>query len=137
MNNLQVAIIYSSVIGAMLAEFEDTKKPLVEMKRQVKKFMYKRSRTNTNEFNEAIMQGNEIWTKAIDNFAEKNLSIDAFSTIIAIWSSQSELLSRFVNLTEKRVERFSMLNDNDNLDAEMNGYIVARYLNNEIKKSII
>ena len=133
MNNLQVSIIYASIIGSILNEFEQTKKPVEEMKRQIKKFMFKRSRTNTKEFMEAVRNGNEIWANTVDYFAEEKLSIDAFSTIVALWSSQAELLTRFVNLSENRIERFSMLNDNDRLDAEMDAYKVAQYLNKEIK----
>lgn len=133
MNNLQVSIIYSSIIGSLLSEFEQSKKPIEDMKRQVKKFMFKRSRTNKKEFQEAVKQGNKIWVNTIAHFEEAKLSIDVFSTVIALWSSQADLLARFVNLNENRIERFSMLNDNDRLDAEMDAYKVAEYLNNEIK----
>lgn len=134
MTNLQITIIYSSIIGSMLNEFEQTKKPIEKMKKRVNKFMYRRSRTNEKEFIEAIKAGNEIWVKAIDHFSDEKLSIDAFSTIIAVWSSQADNLSRFVNLSQKLIDSFSMLNDNDRLDAELDGYKVANYLNDEINK---
>lgn len=135
MNNLQIAIVYSSIIGSMLNEFEKTKKPVEDMKRQVKKFMFRRSRTNRKEFYAAIEVGTNVWQRAIDHFAEQELKIDAFSTIVALWSSNADIFSRFVNLTEKRIEKFSMLNDNDILDAELSGYKVAEYLSKIIKEN--
>ena len=135
MTNLQKAITYSSVIGSMLNEYEKTPAAIQDLKRQVKKFMFKRSRTNAKEFQEAIKKGNEIWIKAIDNFAEQNLKIDAFSTIVAVWSSQAELLARFANITEKRMDKFCILNDNDDLEAEQAGYRVAEYLNEHINNA--
>jgi hypothetical protein len=121
------------MIGSILAEFEQTKKPIEDMKRQIKKFMYKRSRTNTKEFHEAIKAGNKIWIDAIDYFTSENLSIDAFAVIVACWSSHADALAKHVNLTQKRIDSFSMINDSERLEAEMDAYRVADYLNQKIK----
>lgn len=132
MNNLQTAIIYASIIGTILSEFETSNKTITILKKRIKKFMFSRSRTNKKDFLEAVRKGEEVWGDAINHFAKEKISIDAFSTIIAVWSSQAELLARMVNLSEKRVEKFSMLNSNDRLDAELNGYKVAEYITGSI-----
>lgn len=133
MNNLQIAIIYSSIIGTILSEFETSNKTITILKKRIKKFMFSRSRTNKKDFLEAVRKGEEVWGDAINHFAKEKINIDAFSTIIAVWSSQAEILERFVHLSEKNIEKFSLLNSNDRLDAEMNGYKVAEYLTKGIK----
>lgn len=133
MTNLKIAIIYSSIIGSILSEFEKDKKPVQDLKRQVKKFMYKRSRTNTKDFKEAIKRGEEVWTATLEEYKTGNVKIDAFYIIVALWSSHSELLAKFVNLSEKRIERFCMLNDSELLKAEQDAYKVASFINNMIK----
>ena len=133
MTQLQISIIYSSIIGSILSEFEQTKRPIEELKRQIKKFMFKRSRSNRKEFDEAIKAGNKIWIDAIDYFTKENLSIDAFAVIVACWSSHDDALAKHANLTQKRIDSFSMLNDSERLEAEMDAYRVSDYLNQKIK----
>ena len=133
MTNLQISIIYASMIGSILNEFDQSKSPIEEIKRQIKKFMFKRSRTNTIDFTAAIKAGNKIWVDAIDHFTKENLSIDAFAVVVACWSSHADYLAKHVNLTQKRIDRFSMLNDSERYEAERDAYVVAKYLNDKIK----
>lgn len=134
MNNIQTAIIYSSMLGSILNEFEKSPKAIMDLKMQVKKFMFKRSRTNKKKFIEAIHEGQKVWNDAINHYAKQNMKIDSFAIIVALWSSQSELLSKFVNLTQKRIDRFSLINDSELLEAELDAYAVASYINNTVNK---
>ena len=136
MTNLQTAIIYASMLDSILAEFEKSPQAIMDLKRQVKKFMFKRSRTNKKEFREAILLGHKLWKDSIDHHAEKEMKIDSFALIVALWSSQAELLKKFVNLTERRIERFSLINDNELLGAELDAYKVAEYINGLVKDEI-
>lgn len=134
MTNLHKAIIYASMFGSILSEFDKSPKAIMDIRVQVKKFMYKRSRTNRKEYVEAVTIGHKVWSDAINYYAEKNLKIDSFALVVALWSDQAELLARFVNLTQKRMDRFSLINDNDLLDAELDAYEVADYINKLIEK---
>ena len=134
MTNLHKAIIYASMFGSILSEFDKSPKAIMDIRVQVKKFMYKRSRTNRKEYVEAVKIGHKVWSDAINHYAEKNLKIDSFALVVALWSDQAELLARFVNLTQKRMDRFSLINDNDLLVAELDAYEVADYINKLIEK---
>ena len=136
MTNIQTAIIYASMLDSIIAEFEKSHPAIMDLKSQVKKLMFKRSRTNKKEFHEAILLGHKLWKDAIDHHAEKEMKIDSFALIVALWSSQAELLKKFVNLTERRIERFSLINDNELLGAELDAYKVAAYINGLVKEKI-
>jgi len=133
MNNLQIAIIYSSLLGSILNEFDKSPSPIMDLKKQVKKFMFKRSRSNKKEFMEAIHKGQSVWNEALDHYRDSNLKIDSFALIVALWSSQADILGKFVNLTQKRIDRFSLINDSELLGAELDAYKVAEHINKLIK----
>jgi len=134
MTNLQIAIIYSSMLGSILNEYDKSPKAIMDLKRQVKKFLYKRARSNQKEFTEAIRIGQKVWVDAINKFAEDEIKIDSFAIIIALWSSEAKTLTKFVNLSEKRMEKFSMANSSDLLSPELDAYRVAGFINNAIKE---
>ena len=136
-SNLQIAIIYSSCIGSLVNEWNpnESTRAINDLKIQIKKFMFKRSRTNKKEFLIAIKIGNMAWKKSIDHFAKESLKIDAYSIVIALWGKQSEILTKFTTLSEKRIEKFWLSSPQDHtLESEMNAYKVADYLDKQIKE---
>jgi len=139
-NNLKTSIIYASMIGSLLNEYEpkENNSSINELKKQLRKFMQKRSKTNTSEFLQSLKIGNEVWIKSIDHFKENSYLIEAVSLVVALWSRQAETLAKFCNLTEKRIDAFALQNmsDNHTLESEQNSYTVANYLNSQIEKSI-
>lgn len=139
MTNLQTAIIYASAIGSILNEWsaKESTRAILDLRGQIKKFMYKRSRSNQKEFLEAIKIGDKAWTATIDQFKDSDIKIEAASTIIALWSAQADSMARFANLTQKRVDRFAMMLDGSNsLEVEQNAYTVADALIENINKEI-
>lgn len=139
MKNLQIAIVYASAIGSILNEWsaKESTRAILELRGQIKKFMFKRSRTNEKEFMAAIKVGDKAWQATIDQFKDANIKIEAVSTVVALWSGQADNLARFANLTQKRVDRFALMNDGaHDVEVEMNAYLVADALIKNINKSI-
>jgi len=133
MNNLQIAIIYSSMLGSILNEFDKSPRAVMEIRKRIKKFMYKRARSNNKEFTEAIKRGDSVWRETLEFFRKQELKIDSFALIVALWSSNSGTMEKFVNISQAKMDKFCMLNDNDLLNAELDAYKVAEYLNTKIK----
>ncbi|MCX6076040.1 MAG: hypothetical protein NTW78_04045 [Campylobacterales bacterium] len=131
---LQNAMMLSSIIGSIMANYDPTKakerlRPITELKARLKKFMWTRSRSNKNEFFEAIQFADRAWQKSINHFADKKLSIEAISTIVRLYDLYEEPLTKYANIRSKQIEAFARgVTDATSLQHEMNSYEVADYI---------
>jgi len=130
---LQNAIIISSVIGSLMSNYDvtlaaDRKKPINEIRRRIKKFMFKRSRSNAKEFHEAIKLSDIAWRNSVNHFAEKNLKIDAVSTVIRLYDLYADVMSRYANIHDKQMEAYAYGSSLQNVDIEQASYEVSDYI---------
>jgi len=128
---LQNAIIISSIIGSIMSNYdnsvkEERTKPIAEIRRRIKKFMFRRSRSNAKEFHEAIAVANAAWQNAVNHFVGKGLKIDAVSTVIRLYDLYADAMSRYANIHEKQMERYA--NGAYSGDIELTSYEVSDYI---------
>ena len=125
----------SSIIGSIMSNYDprvaaDRKKPINEIRRRIKKFMYKRSRTNAKEFDEAIILANTVWKKSVNHFINKNMQIDAVSTVIRLYDLYEDAMSKHANIHDKQMEAYAL--DAYTGDIEMTSYEVSDYILDEL-----
>lgn len=139
MNTLRISIIYCSAIYSVLNEWSEIEstQEVKDIRKRIESFMSKQFESNHSEFVEAVENGNKAWQATIDQFKDRHLKIEAASTVVALWSGQADNLARFANLTQKRVDRFALMNDGTHdVAVEMNAYLVADALIFNIEKEI-
>lgn len=132
MTELQKAIIISSMIGSILANYDPRKKAergkgLVILRKRLKKMMMQRSKSNRKEFIEAIQVGDKVWRDAVNHFSDKNISIEAVSITIRLYHLYSTQLQRFANIGDRQIDAFAM-GGNGTEGHEKNSFIVADYI---------
>lgn len=145
------AIVYATMLGTLLKEFtgEESISPIEELKSTVGSFL--RSRSHQKKRNgklipvrqrpirkvyvEAVTIGDACWNKAIDHFKDKKLAIEIYSTIVAIWSSEAELMEKMVGISEKKMNAFMATCEQDHETVtELNAYEIAKFLTDEVQK---
>jgi len=129
----QNAVIISSTIGSIMSNYDVTlanerKKPINEIRRRIKKFMFKRSRSNAKEFHEAIALSNVTWRNCVNHFAEKNIKIDAVSTVIRLYDLYGDVMSRYANIHDKQMEAYAYGSAILHVDIEQSSYEVSDYI---------
>jgi len=134
---LQNAIIVSSIVGSIMSSYdvtipEERKKPINEIRRRIKKFMYRRSRSNKKEFLESIKIADSIWRDTVNYFAEKHLKIDAVFTILGLYNKYADEMSKYANVREKQMERYSY--DANSGEVEFTSYEVSDYMLEKLSK---
>jgi len=132
---LQNAIMISSIIGSIMSNYDpaiaaDRKKPINEIRRRIKKFMFKRSRSNKKELNEAISIADNAWKNCINHFAEQNIKIDAVSTVVRLYDLYADAMSKHANIHDKQMEAYAL--DAYTGDIEMTSYEVSDYILDEL-----
>jgi len=132
---LQNAIMISSIIGSIMSNYDprvaaDRKKPINEIRRRIKKFMYKRSRTNAKEYDEATMLANTVWKKSVNHFIDKQMKIDAVSTVIRLYDLYEDVVSKYANIHNKQMEAYAYGAYSG--DIELTSYEVSDYILDEL-----
>lgn len=128
-----------SIIGSIMANYNPEKakerlKPIQVIKARLKKFMYQRSRTNPKDFAIATANAHIAWSNAVKHFANRNMSIEAISTVIRLYNFYDEPLSKYANINEKQMEAFANgLSDATTIVYEHNSYDVADFILKELE----
>lgn len=106
---LQNAIIAGSIIGSLLSNYNpnETNKNLKQIRADIKKMMYRRSRSNKKEFVEAIAIADKAWSDTINHFTKINeqMPIEALNSVMRLYNLYAEPLKRFANISEKKMEK--------------------------------
>ena len=141
MTNLTKAISSASLMNTIFCEYVagDLNSSGELVRKKVAKFMRQRSKSNKQEFLDAIMMTDKVWKEAINHFADKKISIEAKSTIAAIYNFSPKNNEKFMGLKDKHIEKM-MINITDNYEAEKNSDAVVKFimerLGFESKKSL-
>ena len=130
MTNLQQAIAVGSMIGSILSEYKgkDNTGPVQELKRVIKRMMFRRSRTNAKEFRQAISIADVVWRDAVNHFADKGISIEAISTVVALHNLYAEPLAKFADITQNRIDAYAITSTGEHVEHEQNSYMVSDYI---------
>lgn len=134
---LQRAMIMTSIIGSILSSYDpkvasERKKSINILKQRTKKFMFRRSKSNKNEFSEAIKISDRVWRTSVDYFAENNISIEAVSIILALYNLYEDELSKYANIHNKQIEAYARNSNFSRADVEQNSYRVADFIIDEL-----
>lgn len=137
MTSRQIAIVYAVCIRAILSEYDakESTRAILEIRGQIKKFMYKSLRSNTKQYLQATEISEKAWSDTIDEYKELNLKVEAVSLVVALWSAEADRLTKFANLSQKRIDHYALMNDGEHeLEVEQNAYKVADSLIKNIRK---
>ena len=128
--NLQNAIIACSSIGSLLSNYNpnETNKNIKQIRSDVKKMMFKRSKTNEREFKEAIAIADKAWRDTIDHFVsiDEKIAIEALYSMMVIADLYAEPLKRFANISEKKIEKV-MFRVSSDLKYEKNSMLAMNH----------
>mgnify|MGYP006883057660 CR=1 FL=1 len=129
---LQNAIIATSSIGSLLSSYNpnDTNKNIKQVRRDTKKLMMSRSKTNPKEFKEAIAIADKAWRDTINHFCEveEKMEIEALYATMTVFNLYEAPLKRFANITNKKIENIMFNTDTTykhqvNSEKAMNYYL--------------
>ena len=147
MNNELKALIYCTMIGSLLKEFDGDAhvEAIEDLKSTVGSFIRSRShqkkkngklipvrqRPMRKVYIEAVTIGDQIWQNSIDEYKGKDFAIEIYSTINGLWSKEADLLSKMAGITEKKMDRFMLTCEQDHTtESEQRAYEIAEHLTN-------
>ena len=138
--NLQNAIISGSIIGSILSnyDYKECRGALAKIRKDIKKMMFSRSRTNAKEFEEAIKIADNAWRDTINHFASMNkkMEIEALTSVSWLYNLYEEPLKRFANISQKKMELATMkISEQTQLHHEQNSYETIDYLIERLSES--
>ena len=128
---LQNAIIAGSIIGSLLAMCDPNvnNKSVAIIRANIKKMMFKRSRSNKKEFLEAVKISDTVWQETINNFFDKKLSLEVLTTSMRIYDIFEAPLTKFANVSHKKIEKMMMkVDERIDADIEANSFIIADFM---------
>ena len=138
--NLQNAIISGSIIGSLLANYDhkECRGALAKIRKDIKKMMFRRSRTNEKEFREAIAIADKAWRDTVNHFAklDKKMEIEALTSVSWLYNLYAKPLERFANISQKKMELATMkISEATQLHHEQNSYETIDYLIERLAES--
>lgn len=145
MTQLQQAIILVSIIDIILDGYRDEDEltpPIRTLKSTCTRFMNLQSgvklipfhgakiidHTKYKRFMQTIKIGERIWKKALDRYTKQNISIEAVSTIKAIYDFAPEILAKHAHISHKKITGY--LNESKEGDDKFKtqGAVIGGYL---------
>jgi len=128
MNNIQKSISATSLIGTLFSNYKagDLNSAGELVRKRAAKYMRQRRKTNKKYYFEAVMKTDKAWKDAVNHFADKNMRIEAKSTIRAIFNYFEEELA-YANIRSIHIENM-MIHATDDAEAEHNSDIVIDFI---------
>lgn len=159
MTEVQRAIILVSMIGTLLEEYkEDELTPAIKELRDVcQRFMEKQSgvemeiqfdwrrnrvmkprinKKRHERFLEAVKIGDRIWQGGLDRYASQSVTIDAVSTIMALYEFAPEILHKHARLSRERIEAYRMSGTFGDEKYKRDGAVIGGYLTELLAKEM-
>ena len=129
MTNLQKAIAASTLMNTLFNEYKagELNSTGEKVRKKCAKFMRQRANSNRQDFLLAVKKTDEAWRNTINHFAKENMKIEAKTTIAAIYNYFDPEMQKFLKLTEKQMEQFTIITTDD-AEAESNSITVIDYL---------
>ena len=129
MNKIQKSISGASLIGAIFSNYKagELNSAGELVRKRAAKYMRKRERTNHKQYFLAVMATDKAWKDAVNHFADKNMRIEAKSTVRAIFNYFEDELSKYANIRSEHIEKM-MIQITDDAEAEHNSDIVIDFI---------
>ena len=129
MTNLQKAIAAATLINTLFNEYKagELNSTGEKVRKKCAKFMRQRANSNRQDFLIAVKKTDDAWRNTIDHFLKENMKIEAKTTIAAIYNYFDSEMQKFLKLTEKQMEQFTIMSTSD-AEAEANSSTVVDYL---------
>lgn len=89
--------------------------------------MFSRSRSNPKDFEISVKIGHAVWNETVDRFKTEKMAIDAVAIVARLYDLYEAPLSKFAQLTPKRIDAFTFGSDGKK-DIEFQSYEVADYM---------
>lgn len=131
MTELQRALIYGSMIGSILMEYEEPRPEPVEIiVKRINGMMEKYSAGKyRKQYIEAVELANRVWAEAIDYFIDKNVAIEAVRTVSALWSESEKELFLYATLWEHNFNNLEEYQSGkSDICIETNSFNVSGYI---------
>jgi len=146
------AIILVSIIGTILAEYEESEiTPAIgELRDVCQRFMEKQSGVETvlytdyrkklvmkpmvtnkkrhAQFIESVGIGDRVWQRSLDRYALQSVTIDAVSTIMAIYSFAPDVLHKHARISRERMEAYAKSGTVGDEKYKRDGAVIGGYI---------
>lgn len=127
------SLVLASIIGTLLGTYDSDEKTKLHQTihgrigKGVRKFA---SQYGVNEVMRiAHEEGNTIWKDAVDHFAEREITIEASSCILALWNMDEKNLSKHFGLSKGKIGEWAKPSKRaDRLALELASREVAKYV---------
>ncbi len=130
-------LILGSIIGTLFACYDDDEKTRLhnELHSRIGKGVRCQVRAFSQEtvINVAHEEGGKIWADTVDHFADKHITIEASSCILALWNLDEKALTKHYGMSAKLLgtwARPSRREDAAELEKQSNN--VARFVFNAV-----
>lgn len=145
MTQLQQAIILVSIIGTILDEYrheDELTPPVRTLKFTCKRFMDQQSGVKVLPFRgakivdhgkykrymETIKVGDRLWQKALDRYAKQKLTIEAVSTIKALYDFAPDVLAKHAHISKRKITDYLDESKEGDVKLKTQGAVIGGYL---------
>lgn len=133
------SLILASIIGTLLGCYEEEEK--TKLHNELHARIGKNIRKKVKIFGEKLItkvahdEGQMIWKKAVDHFAERKITIEASSCVLAIWNLDEKSLTKHYGLGAGKLGQWAKPSKRDDaLELEKASNEVAKFVFNEVNK---
>lgn len=126
-------LILASIIGTIFSNYEEDEKTKLHKEIHVRIGKGIRKQVKLHSKEEVVVvahhEGNDIWRKAVDHFAERQVTIEASSCILSIVNLDEKALSKHYGLGAGALAKWAKpCRRSDALELEKAGNEVAKYI---------
>ncbi|MDM5264772.1 hypothetical protein PF327_11255 [Sulfurovum sp. XTW-4] len=137
--NQKKSLILASIIGTLFATYDKKEQTRLHKEIHVRIGKGIRKQVDIHSKEEVIfvahVQGNGIWKQAVDHFAERKITIEASSTVLALVNLDEKALSKHYGLGAGILAKWAKpCRRSDALELEKAGNEVAKYVFNAVNE---
>ena len=135
------AVIYASMIGSILSEYEDDEitYTVASMKTNITLMLKSASMTNIMLYTKYIAISEDVWRSSLNKFSTANKKIEIIRVVAVLYDEAKSELNRLCKITDKMIDRFEVEGAGDacsTVDIQLDSSEVALYLIDEVRKRL-
>ena len=133
------SLILASIIGTIFASYRDDERTKLhdELHRRIGKGIRKQVKLYSETAVKVVAheEGKDVWRSAVDHFAEREITIEASSCILAIWNLDEKALSKHYGLGAGKIGRWAKPSKrSDAAELDKASREVAKYVFNAVNE---
>ena len=135
------AIIYASMIGSILNEYEGNEitYTVASMKKNIEIMLKSANMTNAMLYVKYIAISEDVWRSSLNKFAATNHKIEIIRIVAVLYDEAKSEMNRLCKITDKMIERFEVEGAGDScstVEIQMSSSVVGLYLIDEVRQRL-